>query len=92
MIRNTRMDSSWTNPLSHRPSWREFPTTILVRLHKVSYNLQFKFAYFFNVNNAAVSLTFVDAVMASIAIRCSVSSTGEDDSGESLDPRICVSI
>ena len=31
-------------------------------------------------------------IMESVAIRCSVSSTGEDNSGDNLDPRICVGI
>jgi len=30
--------------------------------------------------------------MASVAIRCSVSSTGEENSGENLDPRIYVGV
>ena len=50
------------------------------------------FAVFSHTLFFSASLTFVDAVMASIAMRCSVSSTGEENSGENLDPRICVSI
>jgi len=40
----------------------------------------------------AARLLLAWLVMASIAIRCSVSSTGEENSNDNLDPRICVGI
>ena len=39
-----------------------------------------------------LNLFLMRLIMASVAIRCSVSSTGEENCEENLDPRICVSI